>query len=411
MDIELDIELVRRLQANPANRNKPSEHPAWGADVERAFRIFRRAERGELALLYRFYDDLYDRDATLQNQVNVRRDAIASLPVDIQSGDPDDPEANKLADRFRAIWNRLDWETLLRHHQFGSTFYGLAGSEIAWGRGPDGTWDPVDMHHVRSHAFKVAAEHNIERHPAGALLVRTARGYEEPIPERWVITEWDELRPVASNGLMRAASVLSVIKSGVLGNWIRLIQRHGLPFLLAMIAEWSDELTKDAMRSALGRLGEVPGLLVPDKSKAKIEPLQLPPISSDAHKTFVEYLENAMAKLWNGAQLITEVGNSAGNYTVANNHRDARYALLAADKRRLERSWRTQIVMPWMRFNGFHGVAAPRIDIGLAELQYAAALIAQAKILHDMGIYSDRGQLLALVGLRPRREASEEDKT
>ena len=80
--------------------------------------------------------------------------------MDIQSGDPDDPEANELADRFRRVWNRLDWETLLRHHQFSSAFYGLAGTEMDWGRGPDGTWDPMALFHVRSHAFKVAAEYN-----------------------------------------------------------------------------------------------------------------------------------------------------------------------------------------------------------------------------------------------------------
>ena len=407
----MDDDLLTRLQAVPANRNKPSKHPAWGADVERVFGIFRRAERGDLAALYSLYDDLYDRDATLQNQVNVRRDAIASLPVDIQSGDADDEAANKLADRFRRIWNRLDWETLLRHHQFSASFYGLAATEIEWERGPEGTWDPGALHHLRSHAFKVATEHNIEGHPAGALLVRTADGYEPPTAERWIITEWDDLRATASNGLMRAAAVLSVIKSGGLANWVRLVQRHGLPFLWAEIANWADETSKEVIRSALANLGDVNGMLVPKNAKATINPLQLPPINSTAHAKFVEYLENALAKLWNGAQLITEVGNSAGNYTVANNHRDARYALLAADKRRLERSWRTQLILRWMSINGIHGIAAPKIDIGLAELQYATALIAQAKVLHGMGIKADPKQLLSLVGLRPHPNGSEgEDK-
>lgn len=399
----MDAERLNRLQASPANRNEPTQHPAWGADFERVFRIFRRAEGGNLGVLYKLYDDLYDRDSTLQNQVNVRRDAIASLPVDIQSGDPDDSGANELADRFRRIWKRLDWEALLRHHQFSPAFYGLAGTEIEWGRGPDGTWDPVALHNVRSHAFKVAQAHNIEGHPAGALLVRTERGYEVPIANRWIITEWDELRPTASNGLMRASAVLSVIKSSGVAGWVRLIQRHGLPFLLAEIADWNNDKAKAEVRRALANLGEIPGILVPKNAKAKIEPLQLPPINSEAHAKLVEYLDNALAKLWNGAQLITEVGNSAGNYTVANNHRDARYALLAADKRRIERSWQTQVIGRWMVINEFGGVAAPRFDIGLAELQYATALIAQAKILHDMDIEVDPAQLLALVGLRPRK--------
>ena len=404
----MNIDQLLELIPDARNRNEAVVHPAWGADLERVFHIFRRAERGNLAMLYLLYDDLYDRDATLQNQVNVRRDAIASLPVDIQSGDPDDPAANDLADRFRRIWNRLDWEALLRHHQFSSTFYGLAATELDWGRGPEGTWDPQDLHNVRSHAFKVATRYNSEGFPAGALLVRTGRGYEQPIPDRWVITEWDDQRAIAANGLMRAASILSVIKSSALATWIRLIKRYGLPFLLATIANWTDEESKEAIRGALARLGEVPGLLIPKQAQADISPLQLPQIRAEAHAKFVEYLENAIAKLWNGAQLITEVGNSAGNYTVANNHKDARYALLAADKRRLERSWYTQIIQPWMTFNNINGVAAPRIDIGLAELQYATALIGQAKVLHDMGILADPGQLLALVGLRPRRTDSEE---
>ena len=393
-------------QAMQPNRNQASAHPAWGADVERAFNIFRRAERGDLAVLYTFYDDLYDRDTALQNQVNIRRDAIASLPVDIQSGDPDDARANEVAQQFRRVWRRLDWESLLSHHQFSALFYGLAATEMSWALGPEGTWDPVAFHHVRSHAFRVAQPHNVENHPAGALLVRTARGYEPPLPNRWVITQWDELRAVASNGLMRASSVLSIIKSSALADWIRLIKRHGLPFLQAVIDDWSDEQSKAVVRRALANLGEVPGILVPKSAKAALQALQLPPVSGDAHTKLVEYFERAMAKHWNGAQLITEVGGSAGNYTVANNHRDARFALLAADKRRLERSFGQQIVQPWLRVNNICDVAPPRIDIGLAELQYATEVIGLAKELHQMGIPCDPKQLLALVGLRPQRDAA-----
>ena len=404
----MDTAVMHRLQPYRPHRNQPGPHPAWGADVERAFAIFRQAEHGHLEPLYRFYDDLYDRDATLQNQINVRRDAIASLPVEIQTGDADDEAAEDLAKRFRKVWKRLDWERLLRHHQFGPAFYGFAATEFDWGRGPDGTIDPMDCVHVRAHAFKVAQSHNVEGHPIGALVVRTENGYELPDPARWLITEWDDLRPVAANGLMRASSVLSIVKSRGLANWIRLIQRHGLPFLMALIADWSDEATKDAVRSALSRLGEIPGILLPKKSKTVIDRLDVPPINSKAHREFIEYLDNTLAKLWNGAQLITEVGNSAGNYTVANNHRDARYALLAADKRRIERSW-NRLVRQWMQVNGIRDVAAPRVDIGLAELQYATEVIGQAKILHGMGIYCDPAQLRALVGLRPGESRGDEE--
>ena len=402
---------TRQLQGRQSATapHDPLHHPGWGVSIEGIYQIYRRAELGLPGDMYDLFDDIVDRDTTLSGLVEARADAITGCAISITPG-AKDRHSMAAADEFREVWNALDQDALIEHHQHAVNFYGFAATEIVWTyRKAERRFDPVELIHPRPRTFRIATEGNpiVAGAAPDELLVRTGRylyEVERMVSDKWIVTRRRHgSKRVARSGLMYACTPYSLMKSHASADWFVFLKRYGIPFVEARISDWTDEEAVNAAHEGLATMGTDRGLITTESDKVKFTihdgAATSRQASSDVHQRFVQDRNLEMAKLWNGSILSSETGTGSSSYALAKEHGGVRYSLLKRDKERSSKSIRKQLIVPWMRFNGRAG-EPPLLVIHLDRVEDPTLAPRIARDMKEAGAPVDPQQLYELTGFR-----------
>lgn len=385
-------------------------HEGWDLTPERIVAAYDAAERGNPSLQFDIFDDCVERDLTLGGLVESRADALAGKHVEVQAGAPD-ADSMRTAEIFRdEVWDRIDWQDLIRHHQYSSNLYGFAASEIDWAYDRElrrivmrGHW------HARPRDFYIATTYfrRVDGADADELLIRTEPSDftgERLIPGKWVLTKRMDSVPIARAGIGRGSVWWSHIKMVGVGDWLIFIKRFGLPFVLAKIQDWTSTAERSLAETILRRIGDDGGAIVPLNSKIDVEfkdgAQGSRNANGDLHARLASMANTEMAKRWNGAALASESGDGASSYALAKEHGGIRFEFIQADAKRISQSIERQLIEPWQRLNGLPGTA-PKIRFHLVRIADPAAYAATADVvINKLRIPLDQSSVLEAVGMR-----------
>ncbi len=320
------------------------------------------------------------------------------------------PPASRAPTRFRAVWEQLDSQALIRHQQANAQLHGWAASEITWSYNPDtGRVDPVHLHHARCRDFYVATLY--QPRVTGALpdelLVRaTDLDFigQRLIPGKWVITRRTHRVPLAKAGLGRGSAMLALLKALGIADWMIWIHRFGLPFPVITVNNWADLNERAQAMAIIESIGQDGGAIKDGNAIKAIEFLDGIQMSrntsSDVHQRLAQFVDLQLAKIWAGAALVTESGEGAHSYAQASAQMPRFDSRVLADTQRMERAIREQLIIPWWQVNNLPGVPA-RLKFHLVQPGDPREAAEVAAIMrNDLGIELSAAQMYEVTGYR-----------
>lgn len=327
--------------------------------------IFRDAESGFPVTQCDLFDDLIENDCTLRNLFDQRSQAVAGKPHVVQAGGPSSDD-ELVARVLAAALERLPLIEFFEH-QLTFNRYGWAASEIDWGEleFEGRRWIvPVWLAHVPARRFR------IDTRTDELLLVTDAKPEGERLaPGRWVVTRGRGTLARAS--LMRSAAWPALWKRFSTRDWVVYSEMFGIPLVQATYDDTdamgggaTDVDSRAVAEEIVRKIGSSGGAVTPKSIEVKIHDAGRDVDSSSTHGNLIRFANAEMSKLINGSTLANDNAGSGGaSYALGEVHATVRWDNVVSDASRLEESIRTQIFVPFLRFNAMESVKASRMRI------------------------------------------------
>lgn len=291
----------------------------------------------------------------------------------LPSEDGDKRRQNPISERVNRIWFNCFNEVVLARILGDYIDLGVSISRIHW-TFVRNEWlpslEPWDMRWVRWDHYR------------GCFVAQTTEGEVEVRPGtgEWLVVGGDWL-----TGAVRPLSMPFFFRGMTWKDWARYCEKHGVPILAIdeppVEANAQQKAAKDSFFTRLKQLGREGILRLPKNKDGKgfdakiLEPSTL---SWPAFEAFLKRLDICIAIFLLGQNLSTEVSGGSLAAAVAQNR--VRLDYLAADAEALSTAFRTQVLMPWGRFNleGWSDDLAPwpKWDTAEPEDQKAKSTVA-----------------------------------
>lgn len=386
------------LDLTPADRLR---YPELGASLtpRAVTAILDTANAGDPREQAKLAIELEERDWTLASLLATRRGALTAAPWRLAPAD-DSAAATRYAETVEAVLRGAqgeDGETELLTFpellQALLTAYlpGYALAETRWAEGGRTIlgWQFIEPYHlsfVDSRTPLLVTDDSLNGRPLSAF------GPAKFVWHRHRARSGDPTR----GGLIRPVAYLASFRRLNTGDWLRYLEKYGMPFLLARIddATWQTERAKIA--SLVRSFGTDGGAVFTKGVELEtVAPTNRP---AQAYKEFIDHSENALAKLILGQTSTSSAEDS--NRSTAAVHNLVRMDLLAADAAALSATLNRYLVQPILRYH--HGEQAlplaPRFTFDVdaaADLEMEANILATLK---TAGYQADVAEVSAKFG-------------
>lgn len=390
----------RTPQSMPLTWELFSDHPGYGLNPERIWRIFRCAEAGYPQQQIDLFEDLIENDGHLRSVLSSRLNAVAGKSWVVQPGAQDAASvegARALAEKLSGSLNFLE----LIEHQLEAVPYGYAGSEIEWDFA-DRLFFPAWFRNVphRRWVFR-------PRDGSGALRILTQedRTGEELERGYWVISKMRHTNPGRA-GLMRTAAWFAMFKRFSVRDWVIAAEKHGIPHVLGKYRENASAEARAQVEKAVKDLGEAGQAVLSELTEIVIhEAAQRSGDMAALHPSIVNLCEQQMSKLCTGSVLTADTGTGQGSasWALGKVHQNVRFDLVEADARRLGHVFRRDIGVPFMKWNGFPG-QAPYLKLHIVQETDQNARMDIFEKAQQIGFPIDQDQVAEEIALRPAEE-------
>ncbi len=243
-------------------------------------------------------------DAHLRAVIQKRKSAVLSIPIEFQRNGKTD---EKIAEQLRSPWFYNFLEDALDTPVFGNTlvqFY-MENGWVGYDLIPRKHYDPVNR------------------------LILKNQGDTRGTP----FDEFPDLLFVGeprSLGLMQAAAPYVIYKRNSMADWAQFSEVYGMPLLEGTYDSSDDEARQKLIGDLFDR-GANSALVHPDGTSLKIHDLNSKAGSSNLYKTFCEFCNAEISKLFLGNTLTTEAGEK-GTQALGTVHKKVEERIEQTDK-------------------------------------------------------------------------------
>ena len=382
--------------AETSDRNDPES--VRGLTPEVIDRIMADANSGDTRDQCRLAADLLEKNADIMQAFATRKNAVIGCPWHLEPGDGSDAAgkaAAALEKELRECGDGSDADTFedLLEDLLGALLPGFAVSEILWKNGGS----IAGFHHIAQTNFTFADSFTpklITRdHPLGLELPR-----QRIIFHKVRFHGGDPAR----GGMIRPLAWLHCFKQLNEKDLLGFIERHGMPFIAAMVDETAFNTEKNAVKRLIRNFGSSGGGIFTKNVELKLLECST---TGDVYFRLLEYLDAAVSKVILGQTASS--GDSSG-LSKGDAQSKVRQDILEGDCRTLQRVINSQLIKPWMQFNFGETVADPLLVIECAAPEDEVAKANVLKTLYEAGFEADAAEVSEAFGWKlTKRETSD----
>lgn len=273
---------------------------------ERLVQIFRCADAGQPSTMIMAMEGIMLRDGHLRGLYETSMDAITCEEFEIRPG-ASDQKSRDACNIYIESTRNLD-HSLLIEHTLNAVFYGYSFTEIAWTTIKVNGRDlqvPTEFVNVPTTRFTFDIEGKplltSEQNPDGLPLVRTnGSSWLQGYSGRW--------RKRTKAGLLRVAAYLSVFKSMSLRDWLVLLEKLGVPLIIAKYGDDQSATTRAALETAIKKLGNEGWAIFENDATIQVltEMISAGAQATGLHGAILGVMNAEMSKLISGGTLNSE---------------------------------------------------------------------------------------------------------
>lgn len=327
-------------------------------DAHRIHSILTSAEQGYCHDLFVLYRDILLSDSHIQGELAKRKLAVLGDQLTVQPWDQNNPADCDAATAVEAmLLNTPSLETAYLH-LLDATIWPVALAETVYAPADPSTPEagrryrieqaiPVP-HHLLD--FRQGEMHILDVDPNTGYVANTSRPAD---PNRYLIHRGHLLSiPDRFGGPMRSLIFLWLFSAMSRHWWARYLERYGSPFIVGKY-QAGDESARQILESALSYAIQLGGLVITDN--ASVELKEAARSSGDAFSLFADASRREISRLILGQTLSAEAQSTGLGSGVANEHGAVRRDIRRYDALALGKTIRSQLVLPWMRYNAIPG--------------------------------------------------------
>ena len=372
--------------AETSDRNDPES--VRGLTPEKIDRIMADANSGDTRDQCRLAADLLEKNADIMQAFATRKNAVIGCPWHLEPGDGSDAArkaAAALEKELRECGNGDDADTFedLLEDLLGALLPGFAVSEILWQ--PGGSI--AGFHHIEQVHFTLA-----DGYIPKLVTRESPLGLE--LPRERII--YHKVRfhggDPARGGLIRPLAWLHCFKSLDEKDLLSFIERHGMPFIAAMVDETAFNTEKNAVKRLIRNFGSSGGGIFTKNVELKLLECST---TGDVYFRLLEYLDAAVNKVILGQTASS--GDSSG-LSKGDAQSKVRQDILESDCRTLQRVINSQLIKPWMAYNYGEAVADPQLVIECAAPEDEVSRANVLKTLYEAGFEADAEEVSQAFG-------------
>jgi len=351
--------------------------------VDRVLGVMRSAEAGECMELFSIYRDILLGHAHTQTVYNQRKLAALTKVLTIVGSDESNPVDVAAAEACRALTRSPGWLSVAMNHLLNGHLYPLAVLEQVYGVNNTGRWPGVRFMPVAW----VPVPYHLLDWTDGRLQIWDAdpkQGFRlgtrcEPAFPQYVVHRGHLLTNLPDNwgGPLRAALFWYLFAVMDRDWWVRFLDRFGAPFIVGRY-DPSNDADRTLLARAFAAATRLFGLVVSRETEIEVHS-----VSSNSHGEAFEAMQvfanGELSKLILGQTMTTTAAAGGIGGTQANVQESVRGDIEAWDITALAETVNTQIIEPFLRFNGIAGSAELKIATSTgSELESQAKFLSAA---------------------------------
>lgn len=398
------------------SKNKDRRHFDEACDLTpiKVQSILHSANTGYIRRQSRLASDILERDPAMAQAWSVRVASIAACPWEVVGGSED--QRKFLASSLRNIQPSYDtnlatFSELLQNLQ-SAVMHGFALAQTNW-----------DVGMSRIEGFEIFAQ-PLFSYTDSDLPYFVGKGIDSvsssinedqrrtPKYPEWVYhtaTNSRDTEPLRS-GLVRPLAWLYTFRRHVLIEYMRGIEKYGLPLIQAQVDQflWEDSAEKQLLDDALANMTYDGYMITPKGSVELGFPTAQSAFDVMVFDNYLQYSEKQIFRLILGQDSTSSADNS--NRSTAQVHNLVRADLLASDAKAVEETVNDQIIKPL--FEGEFGLSEekPRFRFKLKGVDEIQALATAVKTLGEAGYEVDLDVLSEKFGFGIiKKDSTEED--
>ena len=379
-----------------SDRNDPE--PVRGLTPEKIDRIMADANSGDTRDQCRLAADLLEKNADIMQAFSTRRSAVIGCKWHLEPGDGSDiakKAAAELEKQLRECGGDDDSDTFedLMEDLLGALLPGFAVSEILWRNGGS----IAGFHHIEQVRFTFTDSY------VPKLITRdNPMGLE--LPRQRII--YHKVRfhggDPARGGLIRPLAWLHCFKSLDEKDLLGFIERHGMPFIAAMVDETAFNTEKNAVKRLIRNFGSSGGGIFTKNVELKLLECGT---TGEVYFRLLEYLEAAVNKVILGQTASS--GDSSG-LSKGDAQSKVRQDILEGDCRILQRVINSQLIKPWMAYNYGEAVADPQLVIECEAPEDEVSRANVLKTLYEAGFEADAEEVSEAFGWKLTKRVTDQ---
>jgi phage gp29-like protein len=368
--------------------DKYISHPGYGVDPRTIVSIYRNAEQGYTASQCDLFEDILESDGHLRSVIESRTLALTGKTWQIQA-DGTEPASLKAAEILQQALSNANFSSVIQSI-ISCRYFGYSASEIIWGQNESGDFIPkhfipiphrrisFDDYDVPKLLNKDLVYNDGEDMPLGEFIFSANSG---------IMSE----TITARSGLLRTATWFALFKRWSWRDWTIYANKFGIP---AVIGKYEPEAEPESiaeLEKAVKDIGEAGQAVLPSNTNIEMKE----PASggnSNIHAAIVASANAEISKLIAGATLTSEIKGN-GSYAAASVHENVAFSLVKADYKLVADAVKDQIIIPFLKYNGFSNIKPPRLVIHISKTEAGTERLAQFEKALSMNIELDKEQI------------------
>ena len=366
-------------------RDQWSTYPTVRLTPEKLAGIFREADNGDIVRQSELFEEMEEKDPILGSKLQTRRLAVQSLEMEILPASSS-AEDKKIADAYKENHEELDLDEPLLHLLDGIG-KGFGTVEINWElQGSQSwincfEWIPQKRWTYTQHS----AAWNVPLPKLPRLLTdaEPITGIDVPLFKVVYHRYLGRSGFAQRAGLLRGLAYYYLFKNYDIKDWIIFLEKYGQPLRLGKFPATAGEPEKKVLREALQSLGTDAAAMISDSTMLELLENKTAQTSGDLYQRAAEYFDKMYTIGVLGQTATTE--GTPGKLGTESARELVREDLLRADARALAKTWRQQVVWPWVAFNYGIDKKLPRVIFPIVEAEDLNNLATTYKTLVEIG--------------------------
>ena len=359
-------------------------------------RILEAANEGDIAELAVAAREIQERNWEVILAMQVRKSALTGLDWGVEPGDGR-PASKDAAQAFEAALRESGGEPGLASfhelagHLMDAVIAPLSAAEIVWDAGGSlAGFRPVGAWHFTFRGLETP------------LLVTDDDRTGVPLPPaKFIVHTHGSAGDPARAGLIRTLIWLHVFQNYPVKDLVSFVERYGMPFVVAKVDRSAWENERGVMRNLIRSFGPNGGGVF--TKSTELELLQASNSGGDVYFKLLEYTSKAITKVILG-QLASS--SESGGLSGGDAQSRVRSDLLEADARAIESTVRSQLAVPWTKFNFGDAAAVPVLRFRNSAQEDHAVFAGIVETLHRAGLDADPAEISARFGISLKRADS-----